>query len=305
MYKQKKIQMRDELKLHVHIWDQVASPKGVIQIVHGMAEHGARYQTFAEVLNKAGYVALADDHRGFGLTARNEEELGHLEPEVGFEDLVEDQHELWDYIETEYPNIPHFIYAHSMGSFVMRYYMTKYPLDGIILAGSGLQPPFLLAVGQSLSGRGIRKNPYRRNAQLNKLAFWRFNHSFTDRHRFSWLSRDPEIYQGYEKDPFCGPIIGTTGFFDNLFEAISLAQNKKEMKKIPADLPILLLTGSDDPVGHFGKDVPKLAVKLAESGVEDVTYKIYEGGRHELINETCKQEVFQDIISWIDDKLTK
>ncbi|WP_099221407.1 alpha/beta hydrolase [Listeria costaricensis] len=305
MYKQKKIQMRDELALHVHIWDQVASPKGVVQIVHGMAEHGARYQTFAEALNEAGFVVLADDHRGFGQTARNEEELGHLEPEVGFHDLVEDQHELWDYIEAQYPNLPHFIFAHSMGSFVMRYYMTKYPLDGIVLAGSGLQPALLLAVGQSLSGRGVRKNPFHRNKHLNKLAFWGFNHSFADQHRFSWLSRDPETYLRYEKDPFCGPIIGTTGFFDNLFESISHAQNKKDMKKIPADLPILLLTGSDDPVGHFGKDVPKLAVRLAEAGVEDVTYKIYEGGRHELINETCRQEVFQDIINWFDQQLTK
>ncbi|HHQ0058689.1 TPA: serine aminopeptidase domain-containing protein, partial [Listeria monocytogenes] len=148
----------------------------------------------------------------------------------------------------------------------------------------------------------IKKDEMKRSGFLNKLAFWGYNKPFNENHRFSWLSRDVAIYEAYEKDPFCGPVVGTSGFFHNLFEAVKISQQKETVESVPKDLPILLLSGSDDPVGHFGKDTPKIALAIEAAGVEDVTYKIYEDARHELVNELCKETVFKDVIAWLNTK---
>lgn len=180
--------------------------------------------------------------------------------------------------------------------------MAQHQVDGVILSGSGLQPIPLLKMGQIITKQRIKKDEMKRSGFLNKLAFWGYNKPFNENHRFSWLSRDVAIYEAYEKDPFCGPIVGTSGFFHNLFEAVKISQQKETVESVPKDLPILLLSGSDDPVGHFGKDTPKIALALEAAGVEDVTYKIYEDARHELVNELCKETVFKDVIAWLNTK---
>ncbi|EAE2875055.1 alpha/beta hydrolase [Listeria monocytogenes] len=302
MYKQMKLKATDGLDLHLHIWDEVENPVGVVQIVHGMAEHGARYGVFAERLNEAGYIVVADDHRGFGKSAIDESYLGHLDGETGFQDMIKDEVVVRTYLKETYPGLSYFIFAHSMGSFVIRTFMAQHQVDGVILSGSGLQPIPLLKMGQIITKQRIKKDEMKRSGFLNKLAFWGYNKPFNENHRFSWLSRDVAIYEAYEKDPFCGPVVGTSGFFHKLFEAVKISQQKETVESVPKDLPILLLSGSDDPVGHFGKDTPKIALALEAAGVEDVTYKIYEDARHELVNELCKETVFKDVIAWLNTK---
>ncbi|MBC1395009.1 alpha/beta hydrolase [Listeria welshimeri] len=302
MNKEMKLKAADGLELHLHIWDEVEKPIGLIQIVHGMAEHGARYDLFAKRLNQAGYIVVADDHRGFGKSAINESYLGHLDGETGFQNMIQDEVSVRTYIKENYPNLPYFIFAHSMGSFIIRTFMAQHQVDGVILSGSGLQPTALLKMGQIITKHRVKKDDKKRSSFLNKLAFWGYNKPFNENHRFSWLSRDVAVYEAYEKDPFCGPVVGTSGFFHNLFEVVKVSQQKETLESVPKDLPILLLSGSDDPVGHFGKDTPKIALALEKAGVEDVTYKIYENARHELVNELCKETVFQDVIDWLNAK---
>lgn len=302
MNKEMKLKAADGLELHLHIWDEVEKPIGLIQIVHGMAEHGARYDLFAKRLNQAGYIVVADDHRGFGKSAINESYLGHLDGETGFQNMIQDEVSVRTYIKENYPNLPYFIFAHSMGSFIIRMFMAQHQVDGVILSGSGLQPTALLKMGQIITKYRVKKDDKKRSGLLNKLAFWGYNKPFNENHRFSWLSRDVAVYEAYEKDPFCGPVVGTSGFFHNLFEVVKVSQQKETLESVPKDLPILLLSGSDDPVGHFGKDTPKIALALEKAGVEDVTYKIYENARHELVNELCKETVFQDVIDWLNAK---
>ncbi|MBF2594352.1 alpha/beta hydrolase [Listeria welshimeri] len=302
MNKEMKLKAADGLELHLHIWDEVEKPIGLIQIVHGMAEHGARYDLFAKRLNQAGYIVVADDHRGFGKSAINESYLGHLDGEIGFQNMIQDEVSVRTYIKENYPNLPYFIFAHSMGSFIIRTFMAQHQVDGVILSGSGLQPTALLKMGQIITKYRVKKDDKKRSGFLNKLAFWGYNKPFNENHRFSWLSRDVAVYEAYEKDPFCGPVVGTSGFFHNLFEVVKVSQQKETLESVPKDLPILLLSGSDDPVGHFGKDTPKIALALEKAGVEDVTYKIYENARHELVNELCKETVFQDVIDWLNAK---
>ncbi|MBC1451189.1 alpha/beta hydrolase [Listeria welshimeri] len=302
MNKEMKLKAADGLELHLHIWDEVEKPIGLIQIVHGMAEHGARYDLFAKRLNQAGYIVVADDHRGFGKSAINESYLGHLDGVTGFQNMIQDEVSVRTYIKENYPNLPYFIFAHSMGSFIIRTFMAQHQVDGVILSGSGLQPTALLKMGQIITKYRVKKDDKKRSGFLNKLAFWGYNKPFNENHRFSWLSRDVAVYEAYEKDPFCGPVVGTSGFFHNLFEVVKVSQQKETLESVPKDLPILLLSGSDDPVGHFGKDTPKIALALEKAGVEDVTYKIYENARHELVNELCKETVFQDVIDWLNAK---
>lgn len=303
MYKEIKLKAADGLNLHIHIWDKVENPVGIVQIVHGMAEHGARYSLFAERLNQAGYIAVADDHRGFGKSAIDESDLGHLDGESGFKNMLEDEVMVKDYLMKTYPELTYFIFSHSMGSFLMRNFVAKYEADGVIFSGSGLQPDVLLKMGQLITAKQIKKDAMKRSGFLNKLAFWGYNKPFNENHRFSWLTRDISSYNTYEEDPFCGPVIGTTGFFHNLFEAVKISQQTETYQNVPKRLPILLLSGSDDPVGHFGKDIPKIALAFEKAGVEDVTYKIYENARHELVNELCKEIVFQDVINWMNNKI--
>lgn len=302
MYKERKLQTHDDVELHVYIWDEVENPIGIVQIVHGMSEYGGRYNLLAEALNKAGYIALADDHRGFGKTALNKNELGHIEPKNSAKKMVLDERMVQLYAQEHYPDLPYFIFAHSMGSFLIRLFMAEYPTNGVILCGSGLQPTLLLNAAKWVSSRRIKKDAARRSGLLNKLAFWGYNRTYSDTSHFSWLTRDQAVQKAYEKDPFGGPIVGTSGFFHTLFTVISESQKKSHFKHIPKELPLLLLSGTEDPVGHYGKDIPKLAITLAENGVSDVTYKLYEGARHELVNETCKEVVFSDIIRWLDAK---
>lgn len=161
-----KLKATDGLDLHLHIWDEVENPVGVVQIVHGMAEHGARYGVFAERLNEAGYIVVADDHRGFGKSAIDESYLGHLDGETGFQDMIKDEVVVRTYLKETYPGLSYFIFAHSMGSFVIRTFMAQHQVDGVILSGSGLQPIPLLKMGQIITKQRIKKDEMKRSGFL-------------------------------------------------------------------------------------------------------------------------------------------
>jgi len=295
----------DKVEIHVNKWlcDENIKVMGVVQISHGMAETSSRYERFAKKLTDNGYIVYANDHRGHGKTAKVIENVGYLAEKDGFKYLVEDVHKLTEIIKKEYPNLPLFLFGHSMGSFVAQRYIMLYgsELDGVILSGSNGKQGVILDIGILLAKNEVRKNGRRaKSEKLNKLSFGSYNNSFKpNRTDFDWLSRDNDEVDKYIKDPFCGSVF-TCGFFYDFLLGLKEIQSKENIGKVPKDLPILIFSGDKDPVGKNGKGVIKLYRTYKKFNIKEVTYKLYKEGRHEMLNETNKDEVMRDVIQWLN-----
>jgi alpha-beta hydrolase superfamily lysophospholipase len=278
--------------------------RAVVQIAHGMTEHGGVYDEFIDALIAKGFAVYIHDHRGHGKTA-SEEELGHFEPQLGWKHAVQDIIFLSKYIRAEI-DAPLFLLGHSMGSFLSRRVVQLRGdlYDGLILSGTGASPGLLGKLGEmvakiEMTVRGKKaKSPL-----LNFLSFGAFNAHFKPTKTESdWLSSDSEQVQRYIDDPFCG-FVCTTSFYKELFGGVAQATSKSECSHTPTTLPIYLFSGDRDPVGKMGKDVQKSYALYRECGVQDVTIKLYKDGRHEMFHEVNRQEVFQDVIHWLDEHI--
>lgn len=271
-----------------------------------MSEHALRYQPFADVLTSNGYAVYANDHRGHGKTAGCVENLGHFADENGWELVVEDMHELTKKAKEEYPSVPVFLLGHSMGSFLTRRYIQRFgdEVKGAILSGTGADQGLLSSIGlgiAKLQGRLQGKN--RRSYLLNALSFGDFNRSFKPtRTSFDWLSRDPDEVDKYIADPYCGAV-ATAGFFVDLIQGLKQLDQPQNLANVPKDLSILLISGEKDPVGGNGKMVKQVYNHFAHVGIEDVEMKLYPEGRHEMFNEVNKEEVYRDVLVWMDGRI--
>lgn len=296
----------DGHKIFVYCWNNVSEPKAVVQIFHGMAEHAGRYKRLAEYLNTKGFIVYANDHRGHGKTAGTIEDLGYI-GEDGFNRIVEDQHIIKEVIKEKYSELPIFVLGHSFGSFVAQEYITRYgdEIQGVILSGSALMKGIDVTLGKFIAT--IEKSIFvdkKKSNLMDKLSFGSYNKKIKDsKLQFEWLSTDLEEVKKYDDDPLCGTVF-TTGFFYNFFTGLSKLYKKDKLDKIPRKLPIFILSGDEDPVGKYGKLVRKLYDLYNNLGIEDVTMKLYKDGRHEMINETNRQEVYKDILSWINECLS-
>ncbi|MEF9959321.1 MAG: alpha/beta hydrolase [Niameybacter sp.] len=295
----------EELIIQAYKWipEHTKCNKGVVQISHGMAEGAHRYTHLAQYLTDNGYIVYAHDHRGHGKTAVNLDKLGILAKEDGFQHLVLDVHRLSKRIQLEYPELPLFLLGHSMGSFVTQEYIMHYGecLRGVLLSGSnGKQGP-IVDLGLWIAGREVRKiGRDTKSVKLDKLIFGKYNKQFEPaRTHFDWLSRDEEEVDKYLADPYCGRIF-TAGFFYDFLSGIKYVGSLKNKKTIPEDLPIFVFSGDKDPVGRYGKGILDLVEDYKKVGIRQVTYKLYPGGRHEMLNETNRDEVMQDILEWIE-----
>lgn len=303
MKKQFEYKGRDGNNIHVYNWKIENETRGIVQIFHGMAEHGGRYEEFATFLNNKGYEVYADDHRGHGKSVISIDDLGFIGKD-GFNGMVEDEKILTDLIKKENPRTPIFIFAHSMGSFLAQEFITKYgnEIDGVILSGSsgkfGLDvklAAFLAKIQLSLLGD---KTPAK---LLDNLSFGNYNKKITNPiTKFDWLSRDENEVYKYNKDKYCGTLFPLR-FYYEFFTALAKLHRKEKLKKIPKNLPIYILAGSFDPVGNYGKNVKKLKRKYEEMGIKKVKMKLYAGARHEIINELNREEVYNDIYIWLDN----
>lgn len=300
----------DGTKVFVYNWipDNNVKAKGIVQIAHGMAETAARYEEFAEYLTRNGYIVYANDHRGHGKTAGNVENLGYLADEDGFHWLVKDVHQLSEIIRKENPDLPLFLLGHSMGSFVTQRYIMLYgsELKGAILSGSNGKQGLILNAGLLLAKNEIKKQGRKaKSYRLNKLTFSSYNKAFKpNRTEFDWLSRDNAEVDKYLKDPFCGTVF-TAGFYYDFFKGLKEIEKKDNLSLVPKDLPIYILSGDKDPVGKYGKGIINLFNTYKNYGIKDVTYKLYEGGRHEILNEINRNEVVNDIVHWLNLHISK
>lgn len=297
---------KDNSDIHVYKWEpENKNPIGIVQISHGMSETAIRYEYFAKNLTDNGYIVYINDHRGHGLTAKTIDNVGYLADSDGFTYLVEDINTLTNIIKEENEDLPIFLFGHSMGSFASQRYIMEYGnnIDGLILSGSNGKHGFILKIAEKIINYEIKKKGrLHRSKALDSLIFGGNNKKFkSPRTEFDWLSRDEKEVDKYIEDPFCG-VLFTCGFFYDFIKGLQEIEDKENLKKVPLDLSIYIMSGDKDPIGKNGKGVLRLRDRYIKLGVKDVLCKLYDGGRHEMLNETNKDEVIRDILNWINEK---
>lgn len=299
-YKEKKLKMRDGKEIYLYKWEpeENAKPKAIIQVIHGMAEYGSRYDRFAKELIKDGFVVYADDHRGHGKSAESLSALGYISDDDGFHTMVHDQSEINKFIKEENKGLDVYIFGHSMGSFIAQRYMEIYgdTVKGVILSGTGGRPDPIMNVGILLSKiimslRGRRAS----GSLIGDLGFGGYNKMVENQKtKYDWLTRDSGEVEKYILDPYCGGEFPVSFFYDFL-KGMKAIHKRDNLSAIPKDLPISIFSGDKDPVGNYGKGVLSLVNTFKSLGIKNLNYKLYEGGRHEILNEINRDKVTQDV----------
>ena len=282
------------------------NPKAIFQIVHGMAEHGERYEDFAKYLCENGFAVLVDDHVGHGKSVKGDKDLGYFGENGGWDAFVEDERALSELIKAEFPYLPVIFFGHSMGSFIAREYLRRYGSDerikgGIICGTSGKNPAAAIAIilaGTIAKSKGSRH----RSEFINKIAFGPYNNKCEKRTPFDWLSTDTAQVDKYIADKYCGFLFTAAGYKD-LFTILNKVSGKDWFESVNPDLPLLITSGEDDPVGAYGKGVKQVYNDLKAADKKDVTLKLYAGMRHEILNEVENKTVYEDIAAWALSKI--
>lgn len=286
--------------------DEKENIRCIVQIVHGMAEYVERYEEFAKFLTDRGFIVTGEDHMGHGKSVGEGGKYGYFCEQDPATVLVRDVHRLKKATMELYPNIPYVMVGHSMGSFITRNYMFRYGtgIDAAVVMGTGMQHKALLVMSRMLASlQRVILGSGKKARLLDKLAFGSYNKRIQNpKTSFDWLSRDAERVDQYIKDPLCGFVFTVNGF-QTLFELISRLYHPENLERIPKKMPVFLVSGDADPVGEYGKGVRRAYISLRAVGLEDIMVKLYEGGRHELLNETNRQDIMQDIYSWIEEKV--
>lgn len=280
----------------------------ILQITHGMVEYIERYIPFAEFLTEKGYLVVGHDHLGHGQSVTTKDNWGYIGQPDPSNLLVEDMHKLRTLIQKDNPTIPYFMMAHSMGSYMLRKYLTIHNenLSGAIIMGTGMVADFITKLGlftvkflaifrgwhyrSKFVADGSFGKPYRRYDLTGKTL------------SNSWLTKDEQIVKAYYSDPCCSFQFTINGY-KALFDAVYYDGQIRNAALIPKNLPLFIVSGQDDPVGDHGVGVKKVYDMYKEVGINDLTYKLYENDRHEILNETDKEEVYTDILSWMNIRL--
>ncbi len=278
---------------------------GIVQIVHGIAEHIARYDRFARFLAENGYIVVAHDQLGHGKSIADDSSMGFFAEKNGWDTAVQDIRILHNMTVEKYPGKPYFLFGHSMGSFLARTYLIRFRsgLDGAVLSGTGQLKGAVVTVGRMVSHMEVRRHgPRYKSDRLNKMAFGSYNKKLGNvRTGYDWLSRDESAVDMYDEDPLCG-FVPSAELLDDMLSGIAFIANPKNISRMKKDLPVMFLSGDCDPVGERGKGVIRSYKSFLKAGMTDVTLKLYHGGRHEMLNEINSAEVFQDILFWFNLK---
>ena len=282
----------DGKEIFTRLWDDVTDPKGVVQICHGLGEHSARYDDFAKFLNANGYIAFADDHRAHGYTDNG---AGDCEGEPAV-DTVRDLLFFNNYLHEQYPDLPLIFFGHSYGS-TLAHRFIQFPsaICACVMTGVNMMPHGVLKVMTGVMSVVKAIAPAKKMNMLTDAM----NERFEDRDvPHAWLTRDPQIRLAYEADPFCGHPTSFR-FSHSMSKVMCQATDPNNVKNVPDDLPIGMFCGLEDSAGGFG-DGPKMALEMYQKQGKKATLKFYPGARHEILNETNKDEVYRDILTFID-----
>lgn len=288
--------------LTLYLWQTDAPCRGVIQLVHGMAEHIARYDRLARALCAAGYTVAGHSHPGHGEDAR-EDELGFFGRKDGWDHLVEDVHAAHEMLLKRFPGQRFAILGHSMGSFVTREYLLRYggDLTAAVICGTGWFPGPLCSVARAAAALCGVFGGWQKPAPLvDRLMSKDNNKAFAPaRTPFDWLSRDTAEVDKYMADLRCGFLFTARGYYD-MFTGLKSLSRLHRLAALPGNLPVLFISGDADPIGTQGKGVNTVAQQFRDAGVRDVTVRLYPGARHELFNETNRDEITAELIDWLN-----
>ena len=291
-------------KIAYYIYTPKVPVRGVVQISHGMCEYVERYEKFTDLLCGLGFAVCGNDHLGHGASAAGEEELGYFAPELGWTYLPRDMRKMTLIMKERFPDLPFVIFSHSMGSFITRAYMAKFDskYDGVILCGTSGGDPALNA-GLILAKTLIAQfGDHYRSEKLENIISGVGNQRISlKRTSFDWITRDTDALAEYIRDKRCNFIFTAGGYYD-LIMLIEYINESTWADKINKNIPLFIISGTDDPIGGYGKSVEKVYNSLKDAKIKDVTMKLYDGARHELLSEINRDEVIADILSWIDSR---
>ncbi len=285
--------------IHAVLWRPEGEVRGVVQLVHGICEYILRYEPFARFLVDHGFAVTGNDHLGHGLSVTDPSEYGYF---TQWDPLVRDVAALRETVGAKFPGAPYFMLGHSMGSFVARTYLIDYPgtLTGCMLSGTTHYSPPEVAIGKLITRVG---DPREVNRVFSAVSTGAYSRSFRQaRTSADWISRDPEVVNAYLSDPLCS--FTTKGGMNRaMMVGLGRVGSRRELSKMDPATPIFFFAGDRDPVGGRGRDVKRVKALFDEAGCRDVSMKLYPGGRHEMLNETNRQEVYGDVLAWLEKYL--
>ena len=305
--------MRDEFyfpskdgntEIHTIEWKPEGKVRAVLQICHGMVEYIRRYDEFAQFLCGKGYYVVGNDHLGHGKSVQAKSEYGFFNEKYGNACVIGDMHTLRQRTEKKYPGVPYFMLRHSMGSSLLRQYIQMYGngLSGAVLVGTVADhKKAALLFGKRLCRvMAALRGWHYRSKMVDNLVLGAYNKKFKPaRTRADWITSDNENLDMYVADPLCS-FMSTVNAYYNVFSGMIGIQRKESVYMIPKGLPVLFVSGADDPVGEFGKGVRKIYEKYRAAGIRDVTLRLYTGDRHEILNETDRDQVYKDLLNWFE-----
>ena len=301
----------DGLDIYYSYWKEVKNPKGIIQIIHGMAEHSGRYDDFAMYLNSIGYIVYATDHREHGRTAKKIEDIGYVNDNDIFH-MVKDEQLFTLLIKDQYKDLPFFILGHSMGSFILQKYLqhmgivalmgtdSKVHIKGTIIMGSAFRS-FEYYLAQFISLCFLKIFGDKRIKLLEKIFFNKFRLNFISKVASSFISTEEKEVKRYEEDPYCAMTFSTK-FYYELFTFMIDVFKRYNMELIDLDIPLFIVSGKKDPVGGKSKKIEKLYAEYQYLGDRDVSMKIYTNSLHEIIHDKEKKQVYNDIKEWLNKR---
>lgn len=293
-------------RIHGCRWTPEGEPRAVVQILHGIAEFVERYDDFANYLTSHGFLVVAEDHMGHGQSINGEGIQGYFHG--GWFTAIEDSMQLMADTMAEFPELPYILFGHSMGSFMARTILCKYPdcgLTAAVICGTGWQPAFALPALIKVVEGICKKDETKPNEMLQQMVFGSYNKKVEHpRTPFDWLTRDAKIVDEYIAHPLCG-FTASAGLLREMLKGIYFIEQKQNLKNMNKKLPVFFIAGGDDPVGPYGKGVYTAAEEFKKAGMEDVSIRIYPMGRHEILNEINRQDVYEDVRKWIEKHLEK
>ena len=290
-----------EHKVHAIKWIPDGEPVAVLQLIHGMAEYIDRYNDFATFMAQHGYLVVGNDHLGHGRTAKDPSEYGCFCNDDPATVVVRDVHRLKKIIKEQYPDKKYFFYGHSMGAILLQNYLFRYGsgIDGAIVCGTASQPGYMTAGAKVLLKTiALFKGWNYRSPFANGIVSGNANARIPNvRTKSDWLSKDEAIVDAYEADPACGFMFAINGLW-GLIDALSRNNRRENIEKIPRDLPIRFISGKEDPIGAYGAGVERAVGLFKGAGLKNVTMKLYEGDRHELLNEIDRAEIYEEVLEY-------
>ena len=292
--------------IHAVEWLPEGQVRAVLQISHGVAEYILRYEPFAEYLTARGFAVVGHDHLGHGQSVAEGSARLYFGPKGSWNWVVDDIDQRRNLAKEKFPQVPYFLLGHSMGSFLARTYLIRYPgaVDAVVIMGTGQMPPAVIAGGMAVAAEEARRVGEDQVSPLvDKLSFDAYNKRFApNRTGFDWLSLNQDNVDRYIADPLCGGN-ASTGLFLEMLGGLSFIAKPRNLKRMNLNIPVLFISGEMDPVGDCGKGVQRAYESFRKAGVRDVSLKLYPELRHEILNETCRETVYDDIYQWLAAKV--